>query len=68
MPRDSCFASGVGSRGRLLQLGGKADRARVQDGVSAFEVRDTVNMHVGGIEVRITWVRKALVPQEAFSA
>jgi hypothetical protein len=54
LPRDGCFASGVGARRRLLQFGCKADGTRVENWVGQFKMRDTINMLVGSKEVRIT--------------
>jgi hypothetical protein len=56
LPRNGCFASGVGTRQGFLQLGGKANGAKVEDGIRALEVRNTINMLVCGIEIGVTGV------------
>jgi hypothetical protein len=66
LQRNGRFASGVSARRRFLEFGSMADGAGVENRVGTFEMRNAVNMLVRSIEIRITWVTKALVPQKAF--
>jgi hypothetical protein len=58
-----CQAGAVGGRGTLLQLGGKTNRAGIKNWIGFLEVRDTVDMFMGGVEVGVTGLAETLMPQ-----
>jgi hypothetical protein len=64
---DGSCAGRVGARRTFLHLGGKANGTGVKDRSRVFEARNTVNVFVSIVEVLITHVVKALVPEEVFS-
>jgi hypothetical protein len=66
LPRDSSFVHAVGARRGLLELGSKTDGTGVKNGVSFLEVWDAINMLVSSIEIGVTRVTEALMPQQSF--
>jgi hypothetical protein len=68
LPRDRSLAGAVGARRGLLQFGSKANRTGVKDWVGLLEMRDANNMLVGGVEIRVTGMTEALMPQQSFGA
>jgi len=59
--------SGVGTSRFFGLLGTDASRAAFQDGVHVFELRDTFDMLVGIVQVVITGMAKAMVPEKSLS-
>jgi hypothetical protein len=69
LPRDRSLAGAVGGARRgLLQFGSKANRTGVKDWVGLLKMRDANNTLVGGVEIRVTGMTEALMPQQSFGA
>ena len=60
-----CSSGGVGTSGFLGLLGTDASGALVQDRVHVLELGDTFDMLVGVVQIVITGMAKALVPEKA---
>jgi hypothetical protein len=64
---DGGCLGGVGTRRTFLEFGGQADRTSIENRSGMFETGNTINIFVGIIEMLITDMIEALMPEKSFS-
>jgi hypothetical protein len=63
---DSGLTRGIVTSGLFSEFGSEADGALIKDGVMVLELRNTINVMVGVVQVFIAGVAETLVPEESF--
>lgn len=63
---DGCCTGRMRTRGSFGLFGSNASGADIKDRIKMFEFGDTRDVFVGVVEVIVTWVTQALVPEKAF--